>query len=281
MQKQPKVRKAVITVAGLGTRFLPVTKAVPKELIPILGKPVIHYLVKEMADSGIEEVVLVNSPFKKAINDYFKRDLAFEKEMKKKNKYDLIEELVEMQKKLKISFVYQKEPKGNGHALLQAKKLIGNEPFALSDGDSIIDGASPAIKQVIDVYNQLGATVIGVQQIKDKQAMTKYGNVYGKSKVKSQKSKIYDVEKIVEKPSIDNVSPDGLIIGGMRYIFTPDIWKILDKLPVGRAGEFWVADAANQLAQIKPFFAYVYDGTYYDTGSPETLLKTAIHFANK
>jgi len=278
MNKVQKVRKGVITVAGLGTRFLPTTKSIPKEMIPVLNKPVIQYLVEEMVASGIEEVILVNSPQKKAINEYFKNDAKLAKHLKSKGKYNSIKELDNLLKKVKISFVYQKEAKGNGHALLQAKKKIGNEPFAFSDGDSIIDAKVPATKQIIDIFKSVGGTVIGVQKIASKKDMTKYGNVYGKP-VKAKRT--YIVDKIVEKPGINNVSPHGLIIGGMRYVFTPDIWPILMKQQPSRAEEVWVADAANTLAKNRPFFAYEYEGKYFDTGTPEGLLETSLYFSKR
>jgi len=178
MSKSLKVHKAVILAAGLGTRFLPATKAVPKELLPVLDKPVIQYLVEEMAESGIKEVILVISPAKKAIVEHFKRDLKFEKFLKEKGKYNYLAPLVELTKKIKITFVYQKKPLGNGHALLMAKKAIGNEPFVLSDGDSIIAGGNePAVKQLLQVFAKVKAPVIGVQKITDKKEMMKYGNV--------------------------------------------------------------------------------------------------------
>lgn len=274
-----KVRKAVILAAGIGTRFLPVTKALPKELLPVGGKPVLHYLVEEMADSGINEVILVISPEKQAIKKYFFRDLKLERFLKSKGKYKTIAQLVELLKKIKITYVYQREAKGNGHALLMAKKAVGKEPFALSDADSIIAGGrEPAVKQLLRVFEKVHAPVIGVQRITDKQEMVKYGNVYGEI-VQTQNfasvRKIYKVQKFFEKPSIDKVSKQGLIIGGMRYVLTPDIWSVLEHTKRGRAGEIWFLDAANALAQKTDFYAYEYEGKYFDTGSPRSLLKTA------
>ena len=278
MLNTAKVRKAVITVAGLGTRFLPTTKSIPKEMIPVLNKPVIQYLVEEMADSGIEEVILVNSPQKQAINEYFKPNAKLIKHLKSQGKYNSIRGLEELLKKIKISFVYQKQALGNGHALLQARKKIGDEPFAFSDGDSIIDSKIPVTKQIIDIFGSVGGTVIGVQKIANKKDMAKYGNVYGKP---IHAKRTYIVDKIVEKPKINQVSPYGLIIGGMRYIFTPDIWPILAKQKPSRAGEIWLADSANTLAKQRPFFAYEYEGKYFDTGTPEGLLATSLYFSKK
>jgi UTP--glucose-1-phosphate uridylyltransferase len=273
-----KVKKGVITVAGMGTRFLPATKAMPKEMLPVLDKPVVQYIVEEMAASGIEEIIFVTSSQKRAIEDHFDRDKNFEAFLKSKDKLDRVEDLIALSKKVRFFYTRQSEPLGNGHALLCAKEFIGDEPFAFSDGDSIIDAKTPVIKQLVKIFNKKKASVIGVQRIEDKQAMMKYGNVYG---TETKENKIFKVTQFIEKPVLKKVSPHGLIVGGMRYIFTKDIWKMLEKQQSGRAGEIWLADAANALAKKKPFFAYEYEGTYFDTGNKIALLKTAIHFAKK
>lgn len=301
MQKQLKVRKGIITVAGLGTRFLPATKAMPKEMLPVLDKPVVQYIVEEMVNSGITEIIFITSSQKNSIENHFDRSLRFEEYLKKIGKYDRLEPLVNVLKKARFFYTRQSQPLGNGHALLCAKSFVGDEPFAFSDGDSIIDSKIPVVKQLIGVFNKLQAPVIGVQKIADKKEMTKYGNVYGEkleiTKLRNKEigiekksfsvsqflsfNNIYKVKKFVEKPAIDKVSPDGLIVGGMRYIFTKDIWPILENLPAGRGGEIWVADAANILAKREPFYAYEYEGKYFDTGDKLALLKTAVHFAMK
>ncbi|PIT88624.1 MAG: UTP--glucose-1-phosphate uridylyltransferase [Candidatus Magasanikbacteria bacterium CG10_big_fil_rev_8_21_14_0_10_36_32] len=272
------VTKGVITVAGLGTRFLPVTKAMPKEMLPVLDKPVVQYIVEEMAASGIKEIIFVTSSQKRAIEDHFDHDRQLESVLKEKGKYDSIKPLVELIDKLRFFYTRQSEPLGNGHALLCAKEFIGDEPFVFSDGDSIIDSQVPVIKQLLDIYYKKNASVIGVQSIDNKTDMTKYGNVYG---TKTDEPKIYKVEKFLEKPSIEEVSPLGLIVGGMRYVFTKDIWPLLEKQGRGSGGEIWLADAANQLSQEKPFYACEYEGKYFDTGNKLALLKTAMYFAKK
>lgn len=273
-----KVHKGIILAAGLGTRFLPITKSIPKEMLPVLNKPVLQYIAEEMADSGIKNIIIVISREKQAIKHYFTRDLRFEKELKKCGKYDRIAGLIDLLKKVKFSFVYQERPFGNGHALLMARELIGKEPFVCSDADSIISGKIPAVKQLLEVYQQTSASVIGVQKIADKNMMTKYGNVYGEPTVDKR---TYKVKEFVEKPAIDLVSPLGLIVGGMRYIFTPDIWPILLKQKRGRSGEIWLAEAANTLARQKDFFAYEYEGKYLDTGNQDALLDAASFFKNR
>ena len=277
MNKVQKVTKGVITVAGLGTRFLPATKAMPKEMLPVLDKPVVQYIVEEMAASGITEIIFVTSSQKRAIEDHFDRNHELESLLEKSGKLHHLEGLIKLSKKVRFFYTRQSEPLGNGHALLCAKEFIGDESFAFSDGDSIIDAKVPAIKQLLSVYNKVGSSVIGVQKIDDKQAMTKYGNVYAKP----SKDKIYKVQKFVEKPKLKDVSPQGLIVGGMRYIFTKDIWSLLEGQKKGKSGEIWVADAANELARKKPFYAYEYEGKYFDTGNKLALLKTAIYFAEK
>lgn len=278
MPKRQTVRKGVITVAGLGTRFLPVTKAMPKEMLPVLDKPVVQYIVEEMADSGITEIIFVTSSQKRPIEDHFDKQKEFEDFLKAKGKYNRIEPLVKLTEKVRFFYTRQSEPLGNGHALLCAKQFLGDEPFAFSDGDSIIDAKVPVTKQLIKVFNSVGSSVIGVQRIQDTQAMTSYGNVYAKP---TKIAHTYKVDQFVEKPVLQKVSPQGLIVGGMRYIFTSDIWPHLEKQGQGKDGEIWVADAANTLAKKKAFYAYEYDGIYFDTGNKLALLKTAIHFAMK
>lgn len=274
----PTVRKGVIVVAGLGTRFLPATKAMPKEMLPVLDKPVVQYIVEEMVHSGIEEIIFVTSQQKRAIEDHFDRDKNFEAFLKEKGKLDRLQPLIDIMENVRFFYTRQSEPLGNGHALLCAKQFIGDEPFAFSDGDSIIDANVPVTKQLMNAFKQKKGPVIGVQRIDDPEAMTKYGNVYAKSNLGKR---LYRVEKLVEKPNLAHVSPQGLIVGGMRYIFTKDIWKYLEAQSQGKDGEIWVADAANELAKKKAFFAYEYDGQYFDTGNKLALLQTTIHFAKK
>ncbi len=272
------VHKGVIVVAGVGTRFLPATKAMPKEMLPVLDKPVVQYIVEEMVHSGIKEIIFVTSQQKRAIEDHFDRDKDLENFLKEQGKLDRLQPLIDLTKKVRFFYTRQSEPLGNGHALLCAKEFIGDDPFAFSDGDSIIDASTPVTKQLISAFNKKQGPIIGVQRIEDKEAMTKYGNVYAKSQVADR---LYRVDTLVEKPALQKVSPQGLIVGGMRYIFTKDIWSALEKQQKGKDGEIWVADAANYLAKKKPFFAYEYKGQYFDTGNKLALLQATIHFAKK
>jgi len=273
---QKKVRKGVIVAAGLGTRFLPITKSIPKEMLPVGNKPGIQLIVEEMANSGIEEIVVVISREKLAIKKYFTTDKKLDQKLKKLGKQGQIQDLNNLLKRVKIRFAYQEKPLGNGHAILYAKKFIGNnEPFACADADGIIASNVPATKQLIDIFYEKNAPVIGVQKITDTQAMTKYGNVYGEP----VGDKVYQISKFEEKPEIENVSPHGLIVGGMRYIFTPEIWSALKKQKRGRGGEIWAADAADYLAKQSDFFAVEYEGKYLDTGKVETWLETNNYFS--
>ncbi len=278
MKLQSKVRKGVIVAAGLGTRFLPITKSIPKEMLPVGSKPVLQYIVEEMVDSGILEITIVISRGKESIKEYFKRDLVLERHLKKVGKYDMIKDLVELLKKVKFNYVYQEKPLGNGHALLCAKAKVGNEPFVFSDADSIIDSKTPATKQILEAFKKYNAPVIGVQRIRDKKAMTNYGNVYAN---KTKDKRVFKVEKFVEKPSLNKVSPHGLIVGGMRYVFTSDIWGLLEKQGKGKGGEIWVADAANELLKTSDFYAYEYEGKFLDTGNGEKLLEAVNYFFKK
>ena len=272
------IRKAIIPVAGFGTRFLPATKAQPKEMLTVVDKPVIQYLVEEAVASGIRDIILITGQNKRAIEDHFDRNHDYEFFLKKKGSYDRIAPLVELTKQVRFFYTRQSSPKGNGDALLCAREFVGQESFVFSDGDSIIDSRIPVVKQLLDVFYKKKASVIGVQRILDKKAMTKYGNVYGN---KTKDSKVFKVRAFKEKPSEKDVSPQGLIVGGMRYIFTKDLWPVLEKQKEGKGGEIWLADAADALARQKPFYAYEYEGVYFDTGSKLALLKTAIHFAKK
>ena len=206
--KHSPVTKGVITVAGLGTRFLPATKAMPKEMLPVLDKPVVQYIVEEMAASGITAIMFVTSAQKGAIKDHFDRDMALEYFLEKAGKLDRIKPLIELRKKVRFFYTRQPSPKGNGDALLYAREFCGDEPFAFSDGDSIIDGKTPVIKQLLNVFNKKHASIIGVQRLTDRQQMTRYGNVYGEKAHSSQltaHSSVYRVKKIVEKPPVEMV----------------------------------------------------------------------------
>ncbi len=278
MAKVKKVKKGVIIVAGLGTRFLPATVAMPKEMLPVLDKPVVQFAVEEMAASGIKEIIFVTSSQKRAIEDHFDRNLGFEDYLKKKGKYDRVKSLVDLCKQVRFFYTRQSAPLGNGHALLCAKEFIGDDTFAFSDGDSVIDSKVPVIRQLLRVYNKKRASVMGIAKSEDKQALTKYGNIMADP---TRVDRVYRVKELVEKPPLNKVSKQGLYAAGMKYILTKDIWPILERQGRGKDGEIWLADAANELARKKPFYGYHYKGQYFDTGNKVALLKASIHFAKK
>jgi UTP--glucose-1-phosphate uridylyltransferase len=227
-----------------------------------------------MVDSGIDEILIVISKDKKAIERYFSRDKKLEKHLIKTGKFERLAPLVDLLNKVKIKYAYQNEPLGNGHALLFAKNFCGSESFVCSDADSIIASEIPAIKQILEVFEKYHATVMGVQKIINKKDMTRYGNVFGDWVENS----VYRATKFVEKPSLENVSPQGLIVGGMRYVLTPEIWPALKKQQKGKDNEIWLVDAVNALAQNGDVFACEYEGKYLDTGRVESWIETNEYF---
>jgi UTP--glucose-1-phosphate uridylyltransferase len=267
-----QVTKGVITAAGYGTRFLPATKALPKELLPVMGKPVLQYTVEEMAESGIEDILIVISQGKEAIPDYFDRDYDYEKYLENQGKLDRMSSLIEVCKQVNFYYARQSKMLGNGHALLQAKEFIGDEPFAFADGDSIIDTDTPVVGQTLKAFEQTGANIIGASRLEDKEEMTKYGNIYAS---KTDQDRVYKVEQMAEKPEIENTSEQGLIVAGMRYIFTDEIWQFLETQGKGKDGEIWVSDAADRMlnSEDSELYAYEYEGEYFDTGTPESMFK--------
>ncbi|MFB6225857.1 MAG: UTP--glucose-1-phosphate uridylyltransferase [Candidatus Paceibacteria bacterium] len=274
-----EVTKGVITAAGLGTRFLPATKALPKELLPVMGKPVLQYTVEEMAESGIEDILIVISQGKEEIADYFERDYDYEEYLEKEGKLDRMESLIEVCKQVNFYYTRQDKLLGNGHALLEARSFIGDDPFAFADGDSIIDAEEPVVGQVLNAYQEQGESVIGVSKLEDREEMTKYGNVYAEE---TDQERVYKVNKMVEKPPVEETSDQRLVVGGMRYIFNNKIWEYLESQDVGKDGEIWVSDAADRMLNDNtPFFAYEYQGEYFDTGNPEAMFEAEKNFRGK
>ena len=277
-KENQKVTKGVITVAGLGTRFLPATKCIPKEMLPVLGKPVLQYIVEEMIESGITNILFVTGKGDEAIEKHFDRDMGYEKYLEKEGKLDRIQSVIDVCKQANFFYTRQSAPLGNGHALLQAKEFVGDEPFAFSDGDSVMDYDTPITKQLLDVFEDKEECVMGVQRLEDKEEMTKYGNVNAE---KTDEDSVYKVDKLVEKPPIGEVSSQGLIIAGMRYVFTNEIWEYLETQRKGKDDEIWVSDAANRMLEDHPLYACKYEGQYFDTGNKKALLEAEMHFAKK
>ncbi|KMY59232.1 UTP--glucose-1-phosphate uridylyltransferase [Geobacillus stearothermophilus] len=266
-----KVRKAIIPAAGLGTRFLPATKAMPKEMLPIVDKPTIQYIVEEAVASGIEDIIIVTGKGKRAIEDHF--DIAFELEqnLMEKGKYDLLEKVKEPSK-VDIHYIRQKEPKGLGHAVWCARNFIGDEPFAVLLGDDIVQAETPCLKQLIDQYEQTLSSVIGVKRVPDNET-----HRYGIIDPIEQHGRRYQVRQFVEKPA-PGTAPSNLAIMG-RYILTPEIFLFLEKQEAGAGGEIQLTDAIQKLNEIQRVFAYEFEGKRYDVGEKIGFIKTTIEFA--
>ena len=273
MQKKPSIRKAVIPAAGLGTRFLPATKAQPKEMLPIVDKPCIQYIIEEAIDSGIEEILIITGRNKRAIEDHFDRAIELELTLKAQGKYDLLG-LVEELSRVTIHYVRQKEPKGLGHAVLCARQFVGDEPFAVLLGDDIVDAEVPVLKQLIDVYDDCGGSILGVQEVpRDK--VSSYGIV----KPVLVKEHLWQAEDLVEKPPVDE-APSRLAVLG-RYIISPEIFSILSKTAPGRGGEIQLTDALKKLSEREPVYAYQFEGRRYDVGDKQGFLEATVEYALK
>jgi UTP--glucose-1-phosphate uridylyltransferase len=266
-----KVRKAIIPAAGLGTRFLPATKAMPKEMLPIVDKPTIQYIVEEAIQSGIEDIIIVTGKGKRAIEDHFDHAFELEQNLIEKGKYDLLEK-VKKPSSVDIHYIRQKEPKGLGHAVWCARKFIGDEPFAVLLGDDIVQAETPCLKQLIDQYEQTLSSVIGVQKVPDNETH-RYGIIDPLEQYRSR----YQVRQFVEKPA-PGTAPSNLAIMG-RYILTPEIFLFLEKQEAGAGGEIQLTDAIQKLNEIQRVFAYEFEGKRYDVGEKLGFIQTTIEFA--
>lgn len=270
-----KVRKAIIPAAGLGTRFLPATKAMPKEMLPIVDKPTIQYIVEEAVESGIEDIIIVTGKGKRAIEDHFDHSFELEQSLLNKGKLDLFNEVQKSSKLVDIHYIRQKEPKGLGHAIWCARKFIGNEPFAVLLGDDIVQAEKPCLRQLIDVFERYSSSVVGVQEI-NKEDVNKYGIIDPKN---ISDKRVISVKKLIEKPSI-NEAPSNLAILG-RYILKPEIFAILENLPPGAGDEIQLTDAINKLNEKQEVLAYDFEGDRYDVGDKLGFVKATIDFALK
>lgn len=269
-----KIKKAVIPAAGLGTRFLPATKAVPKEMLPIVDKPTIQYIVEEIIDSGIEDILIITGRNKGSIEEHFDRAIELEDNLEKTKKEELLEEVRKISRMINIHTVRQKDPRGLGHAVLCAKSFVGNEPFAVLLGDDIVDSKKPCLKQMIEMYDTYKSTILGVQEV-SWENVNKYGIVSGEK----LNDKIYTVRDLIEKPSVDK-SPTNIAILG-RYIITPEIFEILEHTKTGVGGEIQLTDALKELCNIQDVFAYIFEGRRYDVGSKIDFLEATVDFALK
>ena len=268
-----KVRKAVIPAAGLGTRFLPATKATPKEMLPIVDKPTIQYIIEEAVESGIEEFLIITGRTKRSIEDHFDRSMELEYELSGKGKEDLLE-MVRKIASINIYYIRQKEPKGLGHAISCAKQFIGNEPFAVLLGDDVVyTEGTPALRQLMDVYEQEGGSVLGCQMVPEDK-VSSYGIV---NPTPTKDARTFKVEDMVEKPDIAD-APSRLAVLG-RYIINPAIFEILENTAPGKGGEIQLTDALRVLAKQETMYAYNFEGRRYDVGDKEGFLEATVEFA--
>lgn len=263
-----KITKAVIPVAGMGTRFLPATKAVAKEMLPIIDKPTIQYIIEECVQSGIEEILLITSPYKKNIEDHFDQSFELEARLERSNKLEQLELVKNISKMCKIYYIRQGEPLGSGHAIKLAKSFIGDEPFAVLYGDDLMKYETPVLKQLINVYEEKDCNVIGAEEI-DRSIVYKYGIIEFEKDTK--------IKSIIEKPSIENAPSN--IAGLGRYIVKPEIFEELDNLDRGANGEYQFTDAMLNLMKKQDFYACLYDGKYFDIGNQLGYIKANIAFA--
>ncbi|WP_026691511.1 UTP--glucose-1-phosphate uridylyltransferase GalU [Alteribacter aurantiacus] len=269
-----KVKKAIIPAAGLGTRFLPATKAMPKEMLPIVDKPTIQYIVEEAVKSGIEDIIIVTGKGKRAIEDHFDHAFELEQNLFEKGKTELLEKVQYSSKMVDIHYIRQKEPKGLGHAVWCARKFIGDEPFAVLLGDDIVEADKPCLKQLIEQYDETRASVIGVQTVPEEET-----HRYGIVDPLQQTGRRHSVNQFVEKPA-KGTAPSNLAIMG-RYILTPEIFMFLDKQEKGAGGEVQLTDAIQKLNEIQRVFAYDFEGTRHDVGEKMGFVKTTLEFALK
>lgn len=267
-----KVRKAIIPAAGLGTRFLPATKAMPKEMLPIVDKPTIQYIVEEAIESGIEDIIIVTGKGKRAIEDHFDHSFELEQNLLDKGKYDLLSEVQKSSKLVDIHYIRQKEPKGLGHAIWCARKFIGNEPFAVLLGDDIVRAEKPCLKQLIEQYERYNASILGVQAVCDED-VSRYGIV----EVQQIDNRFYSVRNLVEKPNREEAPSNFAILG--RYILNPRIFDILSNQEPGAGGEIQLTDAIAGLNEFEAVFAYEFEGVRYDVGEKIGFIQTTIEFA--
>jgi len=267
-----KIRKAVVTAAGWGTRFLPATKAQPKEMLPLVDKPMIQYVVEEAVASGIKQIIIVTALGKRAIEDHFDRSLELEHALNRKGDGDLLRKVRQISELADICYIRQKEQLGLGHAILVTRDLIGNEPFAIFLPDDIIEAKVPAMKQMLEIYNRYSSSVIAVEKVAHQDTSS-----YGIIAPKQVEERVYQVLTLVEKPKPEE-APSNLGIVG-RYILTPEIFGMLEKTTPGAGGEIQLTDGLRLLLEKQKIYAYQFEGIRYDTGTPLGFLKASVEFA--
>ena len=269
-----KVRKAIIPAAGLGTRFLPATKAQPKEMLPIVDKPTIQYIIEEAVASGIEEILIITGRNKKSIEDHFDKSVELEMELEKAGKQEMLDLVRGISDMVDIHYIRQKEPRGLGHAIHCAKSFVGNETFAVMLGDDVVDSEVPCLKQLIDCFNEYKTTILGVQTVSPEN-VNKYGIIDGIP----IENRVYKVKRLVEKPSIEEAPSNIAILG--RYIITPQIFEILENTKPGKGNEIQLTDALETLIKNEAMYAYDFEGRRYDVGDKLGFLEATVEFALK
>ena len=269
-----RVKKAIIPAAGLGTRFLPATKAQPKEMLPIVDKPTIQYIIEEAVASGIEEILIITGRNKRAIEDHFDKSIELEHQLEQNGKDDVLEMVRDISNLANIYYIRQKEPKGLGHAISCAKTFVGDEPFAVMLGDDVVDSDVPCLKQLIDCYDEYETSILGVQKVPLSEV-----NKYGIVDAASVGDRVYKVKDVVEKPKTSEAPSNIAILG--RYIITPKIFDILENTKPGKGGEIQLTDALKTLISQEDMYAYDFKGRRYDVGDKEGFLEANVEYALK
>jgi UTP--glucose-1-phosphate uridylyltransferase len=275
MAVPPRVRKAVFPAAGLGTRFLPATKAQPKEMLPLVDKPIIQYVIEEAVASGINSIIIVTGRGKNAIEDHFDVSYELERLLEERGQTKLLEQVRAISNMITVSYVRQGETLGLGHAVLMARDLVGNEPFAVMLGDDIIDSPVPCMRQMMDVFERHGAPVVAVQRVPLSE-ISSYGVIKGEP-LHEHGDRLHRVDDLVEKPTAEQAPSDLAIIG--RYILTPDIFGVLELTPKDARGEVQLTNGLRRLRESRPIHGYRFDGVRHDAGNKLGFLKATVEFA--
>ena len=267
-----KIRKAVIPAAGLGTRFLPATKAQPKEMLPVVDKPTLQYIIEEVVGSGITEILIITGRNKSPIEDHFDRSVELELELERKGQLALLAEVKAIADLAEIHYIRQKEPRGLGHAIACARSFVGQEPFAVLLGDDLVHARKPCLKQLLEAHERYQGTILGVQEVA-REAVSRYGIVDGEKVAQG----VYRVKQLVEKPDPEE-APSRLAILG-RYIISPAVFEILERAGPGKGGELPLTDALDELAREEAVYAYIFEGRRYDVGNKQGFLEATVEYA--
>ena len=274
-----KVRKAVFPAAGLGTRFLPATKAMPKEMLPLVDKPLIQYGVEEAIHSGVQNIIIVTGRGKSAIEDHFDVSFELENMLASRNKKELLQQIRDISGMIDVSYVRQKEALGLGHAVLRAKELVSNEPFAVVLSDDVIDSEVPCLRQLIDVYEFYGASVVALMEV-PKENISAYCVVDAEPvEHKGANNRLYRIRNMVEKPKMEDAPSNLAIIG--RYILTPEVFASIEAVEPGKGGEIQLTDGLKHLLRSRPVYGYKFEGTRFDAGDKLGFLEATVEFALK